>query len=447
MFPSYETHLTLHFNSFNLTKQNYTVTTRDELILSSSMPIYENKNKAKNVETKKNKKKKSNLDRIEEGLARARAAILQSSRSTNYSSHNNFTFFPRGSIYLNPYSFFQSHKEMVRRFKVWTYKEGEIPLAHEGPSTGVYGFEGQFINEIESPRSPFKAQNPEEAHLFFIPLSVTAIVQYIYLPITTMAEYSRDRLRRVVTDYVRVVANKYPYWNTSNGADHFMLSCHDWAPDISHGNPELFSNLIRVLCNANTTEGFEPKRDVSLPEIYISRPLHPENLGQTPKKRKILAYFEGRPHGWIREILFRNWKGKDNEIIVRESTPNGRNYRKMLGMSKYCLCPSGYEVASPRVVDSIYQGCVPVIISNNYSLPFSDVLNWKEFSVQIPVEKIGEMKEILKAISERKYLKMYRKVKMVHRHFVMNRPAKPFDVTYMILHSLWLRRLNFRLHT
>ncbi|WCJ29987.1 Exostosin family protein [Euphorbia peplus] len=403
------------------------------------MPIYETKHKATST------KKKNRLERIEEGLARARAAILQSTRSRNYTSHDNYTFIPRGSIYLNPYSFYQSHKEMVKRFKIWTYREGEIPLAHGGPSFGVYAFEGQFINEIESPGSPFKAQNEEEAHLFFIPLSVTAIIEYIYLPIKTKAEYSRDRLGRVVKDYVQVVANKYPYWNRSNGADHFLLSCHDWAPDIARGNHELYNNFIRVVCNANKTEGFQPQRDVSLPEIYISSQLHPKDYGQAPNNRPILAFFEGRPHGWIREILFNNWKNKDNGIIVRESVPNGSNYRKMLGKSKYCLCPSGYEVASPRVVDSIYQGCVPVLISNNYSLPFSDVLNWKEFSVQIPVEKIGEIKEILNGISEEKYLKMYQRVKKVHRHFVMNRPAKPFDVTYMILHSLWLRRLNFRL--
>ncbi|MBA0784102.1 hypothetical protein Gotri_001722, partial [Gossypium trilobum] len=50
------------------------------------------------------------------------------------------------------------------------------------------------------------------------------IVKYIYMPITT---YDRDRLVRIFTDYIKVVYHKYPFWNRTNGADHFMLSCHD----------------------------------------------------------------------------------------------------------------------------------------------------------------------------------------------------------------------------
>ncbi len=114
---------------------------------------------------------------------------------------------------------------MVKRFKVWAYKEGEQPLVHDGPTKGIYSIEGHFINEMDSGRSTFMARHPDEAHVFFLPISVTYIIEYIYKPITT---YARDQLVRIVTDYIYTVANKYPYWNRSSGADHFLVSCHDW---------------------------------------------------------------------------------------------------------------------------------------------------------------------------------------------------------------------------
>ncbi|XP_021890001.1 probable glycosyltransferase At3g07620 [Carica papaya] len=382
------------------------------------------------------------LEKLESRLSRVRSSIREAALVRNLTSlHADPDYVPWGSIYRNPNSFHRSYLEMEKMFKIYVYEEGEPPMFHNGPCKSIYSTEGRFINEMEKGKF-HRTKNPDEALVYFLPFSVVMMVQYLYVPEST----NTHSIGRAVVDYITLIANRYPFWNRSLGADHFMLSCHDWGPRASSYVPNLFNNSIRVLCNANTSEGFNPAKDASFPEInLITGEINGLLGGESPSRRPILAFFAGRLHGHIRHLLLQQWKDKDDDVQVYDHLPEGESYTSKLKKSKFCLCPSGYEVASPRVVEAIYAECVPVLISESYTAPFSDVLNWKAFSVEVKVEDIPNIKKILGSISQRQYLKMQRRVKEVQRHFVVNSTPKRFDFFHMTLHSVWLRRLNVRI--
>ncbi|XP_073135784.1 probable glycosyltransferase At5g25310 [Henckelia pumila] len=384
---------------------------------------------------------------LERGLARARAAIRKAANSTTTNSsvtiRKNNSDILLSKIYRNPVAFYRSYIEMEKRLKVFVYEEGELPLVHDGPCKDIYTSEGRFIHEMEHGNNRFRTRNAKAAHVYFMPFSVAWMVKYLYNPNT----YEITPLKEFVSDYVKLVSTKHPFWNRTQGADHFMLSCHDWGPHATRGNPFLYNTSIRVLCNANSSEGFNPQKDVSLPEIHLYGGSINPKLRLPPKPnvaRPYLAFFAGGVHGPVRPILLHYWKGRDEDIQVYEYLPKKEEYYDYMLQSKFCLCPSGYEVASPRIVEAVYAECIPVILSDHYVLPFSDVLRWEAFSIQVELHDIPRLKEILMAVSEEKYVELKNGLRAVRRHFVLNQPVDRFDVFHMILHSVWLRRLNLR---
>lgn len=206
------------------------------------------------------------------------------------------------------------------------------------------------------------------------------------------------------------------------------------------------ANCIRALCNSDIREGYIFGKDVSLPETYVRNPQKPlrDLGGKPPSKRSILAFFAGSMHGYLRPILLEQWGNKDPDMKIFGKMPNVKgkmNYIQHMKSSKYCLCPRGYEVNSPRVVEAIFYGCVPVIISDNFVPPFFEVLNWESFAVFVLEKDIPNLKKILLSIPEKRFRQMQLRVKKIQQHFLWHPRPEKYDIFHMILHSVWYNRV------
>jgi len=222
------------------------------------------------------------------------------------------------------------------------------------------------------------------------------------------------------------------------------------APSSTKNHKELHANAMKVVCHADVTHHFKVHKDVSLPQTLVRGHLPhlglPKILDHAP--RPFLAFFAGQMHGPVRPVLVKFWTGKDPLMRIYEVLPKSvamnMSYTQHMQSSKFCLCVKGFEVNSPRLVESILNGCVPVIISDNFVLPFSNVLDWNKFSITVLEKDIPNLKKILSAVPNATYHAMQGRLKHVRRHFVwldpLSNALENYDIFHMILHSIWTER-------
>ncbi|KAL3839907.1 hypothetical protein ACJIZ3_024498 [Penstemon smallii] len=342
-------------------------------------------------------------------------------------------------LFRNISEFKRSYELMEQILKIYVYKEGEKPIFHQPILKGLYASEGWFMKLMEG-NNHFVVKDPRKAHLFYMPFSSRMLEYTIYV----RNSHNRTNLRQYLKDYSEKIAAKYRFWNRTGGADHFLVACHDWAPYETRHHME---HCIKALCNADVTMGFKIGRDVSFPETYVRSARNPlrDLGGKPPSQRHILAFYAGNMHGYFRPILLKYWKDTYPDMKILGPMPPGvtskMNYIQHMKSSKYCICPKGYEVNSPRIVESIFYECVPVIISDNFVPPFFEVLNWDEFSVIIAEKDVQNLRSILVSIPEEKYVKMQLGVRKVQRHFLWHAKPERFDLFHMTLHSIWYNRV------
>jgi len=296
--------------------------------------------------------------------------------------------------------------DKCQQFKVYIY-----------PNTENLIVSNSYQNILQSIRdSGYYTENPDEACLFV-------------LSIDTL---DRDSLSQ---DYIRNMqyrVDSLEHWN--GGQNHLIFNLYsgtfpNYTEDLG------FDIGKALLAKASiATENYRPSFDISLPLFHKT---HPDRGGDPgllrdalfPGNQQYFLAFKGKRYVYgigseTRNSLYhlhnkkdlalvttckhgKNWQDMQDERCAEDNEEYDKwDYTNLLTNSTFCLVPRGRRLGSFRFLETLQAGCVPVIMSNGWQLPFGEVIDWPAATIAMDERLLLQAPEILRTIPQPQIFKL-----------------------------------------
>ncbi|CAK9000208.1 unnamed protein product [Durusdinium trenchii] len=312
----------------------------------------------------------------------------------NWSFNDEEVFVLRKRI-LRAYRQLEAKKSThAPEFKVYVYDEEEVPQLKPLLRSQIYCSRGQWGTDVQVHdyffASDLQTDDPDEADFFFVPGYAICVLEGNL--------YSLDEVDELYKDLVTAL----PYFNASGGRDHIFVFGSGMAQSVFQSweeyipQTELFNDFAWV-----AIPPYRPFKDIVIPgsldlieviaALEKSKPLH---------ERRFLSAFFGRadvargPHPWVGGVDVRK------ELLALRELPGTEDMKfgdgatlevmhEAYGDAKFCFVPRGKSGWSLRFFEVIFAGCIPVMISDKWELPFEDFLDVTRFVIKWPSTQIG----------------------------------------------------------
>lgn len=287
----------------------------------------------------------------------------------------------------------------------------ELLVYHYGTE---YSPAWQFKDALE--RSPYYTTDPEKACLFLVTVD-----------------------RRVDSGSLKSL----PFWN--NGLNHVVISTEDKSRSPNLEATEMASTLTTITHQSVYRTGFD--LSVPLPQKWF----YPEIQKLKALERKYFLTFKGArfsqefaPGGGIRNspILSGMHNGEDiiiattcqqvssSEMYLRgselraecardQSIYNNFKYKDLMD-STFGLVPAGRAPSSDRLLEVLSAGSIPVIISDNYVLPFDTLIEWRRCALVFPSSQMHRIVPTLRTLDTEEVESRRDYCLFVYREFLEN---------------------------
>ena len=153
-------------------------------------------------------------------------------------------------------------------------------------------------------------------------------------------------------------------------------------------------------------------------------------------RRAVTLSFRGNDRGQFRERIFKHFRSlrRADWDLSSEGQVTPSEYEQLLGNSKFCLHVRGTRVQSPRLIEVMVFGCVPVIIADGYELPLAWLLDWDSFSIRVAED---EYDRVPKLLDDANWAEMHDNLRRVVGFFVYHRTPLFGDAFWTTMLGVW----------
>ncbi|EXC31802.1 putative glucuronoxylan glucuronosyltransferase IRX7 [Morus notabilis] len=312
-----------------------------------------------------------------------------------------------------------------------------------------------FASEVAIHRalltSDVRTFDPYEADLFFVPI-------YVSCNFSTVNGFPAiGHARSLLSSAVNLISSEYPFWNRTLGSDHVFVASHDFGAcfhtmenvAIADGIPGFLKKSI--ILQTFGVKGKHPCQDVE--NVVIPPYVSPESVRTTLQRapanggRDIFAFFRGKMEVHPKNVSGRFYSKRVRTAIWRKYGGDGRfylqrhrfaGYQSEIVRSVFCLCPLGWAPWSPRLVESVVLGCVPVIIADDIRLPFPEAVRWAEISLTVAERDVGKLGMIMEHVASTNLTAIQKNLMdpTVRRALLFNNQIEQGDATWQVLSAL-----------
>eukprot|EP00397_Hematodinium_sp_SG-2012_P032087 GEMP01034131.1.p1 GENE.GEMP01034131.1~~GEMP01034131.1.p1 ORF type:complete len:439 (+),score=94.94 GEMP01034131.1:418-1734(+) len=280
--------------------------------------------------------------------------------------------------------------------------------------------------------------NPADADFFFVPAYGMCLLFSDIVNRTELNELFKQRIETL------------PHFRRREGRDH-IFSMHlpdvflDWRQHIPKSillTPETEVGFEAPIDEHHVSPRefppFDSAKDISIPPfLEISHFQKMTTYDRPIADRQLLVAFAGKL--WpdiseaynVRSILKAAFAACSNCAIFAEESLlqliSSKNMWTIMGDALFCLIPRGRAAWSVRFFESLFTGCVPVVLSDYYQIPFEQLFDVREFVIKWPTARIHELHNYLRELPMERIETMVAAAKRVRCWYLY--PSNPFVVT------------------